>query len=114
MPAPASPVALDPVPDPPTPRAAAPSRDWFAVQAGAFADRDRAESLRATLADLFTPARVVYSSTTPGLWRVIVGHEMTRDQAAELALRVRQETGAALVVAEPVPAPAASPQQSPE
>jgi rare lipoprotein A len=80
-----------------------PSNNCFAVQAGAFADRDRAESLRATLEDPSTPARVVSSSTTPILWRVIVGREMTRDQAAQLADRIRQQTGAALVVAEPEP-----------
>jgi rare lipoprotein A len=110
-PTPAPPVALDPVPDPPT--SSAPSSDWFVVQAGAFADRDRAESLRATLADRFMQARVVSTTTstgTPTLWRVIVGHEMTREQAAELAVRVRQKTGAALVVAEPESAPAPAAQ----
>ncbi len=109
-PAPAPPVALDSVPDPPALLAPAPTSNWFAVQAGAFSDRDRAESLRATLADHFMPARVVSNTATTGaptLWRVIVGHEMTRDQAAELAIRVRQETGAALVVAEPAPVPCA-------
>ena len=111
-PAPAPPVALDPIPDPP-----APPTDWFAVQAGAFADRDRAESLRATLEDRFTQVRVVSNTTptgAPTLWRVIVGHQMTRDQAAELAIRVRQETGAALVVAEPAPASAPPLQPSPQ
>jgi len=77
----------------------------FVVQAGAFTDRDRAESLRVTLADRFPPARVVFY-TTAAPWRVIVGHDMTRDQATELAIRVRQQTGAALVVAEPTPTPA--------
>lgn len=112
-PAPAPPVAVEPVPDPPAPPAAEPSTDWFAVQAGAFADRGRAESLRALLADRFTQARVVSNTTptgAPALWRVIVGHQMTRDQAAELAIRVRQETGAALVVAEPAPTPEPSQQ----
>jgi len=116
-PIPSPPLPPEPIPDPPPPPAAAPSHDWFAVQAGAFADRDRAESLRATLADRFTPARIVSNTTPTGiptLWRVIVGHELTRDQAAELALRVRQETGAAVVVAEPAPVPATSPQRSPE
>ena len=62
----------------------------FAVQAGAFADRDRAESLRASLEVRFPTARLVFATTGPILWRVIVGPEMTRDQAAELAIRVRQ------------------------
>jgi rare lipoprotein A len=111
-PAPGPPVALDPIPDPPALPAAIPSTEWFAVQAGAFADRDRAESLRAILADHFMQARVVSNTPTgaPTLWRVIVGHEMTQDQAAELAIRVRQQTGAALVVAEAAPATAPPPQ----
>jgi len=78
------------------------------VQAGAFADRDRAESLRATLEDRLMQARIVSNEAAagaPSLLRVVVGREMTREQATALAVRVRQETGAALVVAEPQPAP---------
>ena len=108
-PAPAPPIALEPLPDSPAPPAAVPFTDWFVVQAGAFADRGRAESLRATLEDRFMQARVVFNggaTAAPTLWRVIVGREMTREQATELAVRVRQETGAALVVAEPESAPA--------
>ena len=86
-----------------------PSTPCFVVQAGAFSDHDRAEFLRANLEDRFMLARV-FSSGIPPLWRVIVGREMTREQATELAVRVRQETGAALVVAEPEPTPASTPQ----
>jgi rare lipoprotein A len=96
---------IAPVTQPVAPTAAPPSNNCFVVQAGAFTDRDRAESLRATLEDPSTPARVLSSPTTPPLWRVIVGREMTRDQATELAIRIRQQTGAALVVAEPEPSP---------
>jgi rare lipoprotein A len=88
------------------------STNCFVVQAGAFTDRDHAEALRATLEDHFTQARLVFSSTGPAPWRVIVGHEMTRDQATELATRVRQETGAAMVIAEPASTPAPPPQPS--
>jgi len=119
-PAPTPPVAVEPVPDSAAtalpsvaPPVASPSTDRFAVQAGAFADRDRAESLRATLEDRFTQARIVSNggaSGAPLLWRVIVGREMTREQATALAVRVRQETGAALVVAEPEPALPPAPQ----
>lgn len=74
----------------------------YAVQAGAFSDPARAESLRAALQNLFTDIRVALSNgRTPPLWRVIVGHEMTREQAAELAIRVRREAGTAIVVPEP-------------
>ncbi len=96
------PATIDPVAVPSS--APAPKPASFAVQAGAFSDPVRAESLRARLEDLFADARVVPSNrrTTP-LWRVIVGREMTREQAAELAVRVRRENGDAVVVAEPGP-----------
>jgi rare lipoprotein A len=78
----------------------------YVVQAGAFSDPARAESLRAVLATLFVEARVAPSNgRTPPLWRVIVGREMTREQAAELAVRVRREAGTAIVVLEPTPNP---------
>ena len=81
---------------------AAPRAGSHAVQAGAFSDLARAESLRAVLADHFAEARVALSNgRTPRLWRVVVGHEMTREQAVELAIRVRRETGTAIVVLEP-------------
>ena len=87
----APPIAMPPVPS-------------YAVQAGAFSDPARADSLRVVLADLFGEARVAPSSNrTPPLWRVIVGREMTREQAAELAIRVRREAGTAIVVPEPEP-----------
>ncbi|MDP8990569.1 MAG: septal ring lytic transglycosylase RlpA family protein [Acidobacteriota bacterium] len=85
----------------------------YVVQAGAFADPGRAEALRAALEDHFVHAHIDFTGGTNGVlivWRVIVGYAMTRDQAAELAIRVRQETGAALVVAEPEPDPLSSPQ----
>lgn len=88
---------------PPVPDFMAPV-DWYVVQAGAFSERDRAESLRTVLEDLFAEARIVSNGSTPALWRVIVGREMTREQATELAVRVRQETGTAFVVPEPEPA----------
>ena len=76
------------------------------MQAGAFSNPARAESLRADLQRLLTEVRIVSSSgRTPPLWRVIVGREMNREQAAELALRVRREAGTAVVVPEPEPVP---------
>jgi rare lipoprotein A len=71
----------------------------FAVQAGAFADCEKAEELRTRLEGLFADARIV-----PGprnLWRVIAGREMTMEQANDLAARVRNEAGMAIVIAEP-------------
>ena len=80
----------------------APRAGSYAVQAGAFSDPSRAESLRAVLADHFADARVApLNGRTPPLWRVIVGHELTRQQADDLAIRVRREAGTAIVVPEP-------------
>jgi rare lipoprotein A len=89
------------------PRPAITPMDRYVVQAGAFADHDRAESFRMTLEDRFAEARVIAGSRN--LWRVIVGREMTLDQAHELAARVRKELGAALVVPEPGPERAPEP-----
>jgi len=73
---------------------------WYAVQAGAFADRNRAESLSAAMVEAFAEARVVQGGGTPPLWHVLVGREMTIEQANELAARVRREVGQAAVVPE--------------
>lgn len=73
----------------------------FVVQAGAFADRERAEALRMTMTEAFAEARtLVDASRNPPLWKVLVGREMTREQATGLAIRVRKQTGAAIVVLE--------------
>ena len=109
QPVPDSPAPVTPSPTATAPPVVAPHTDWFVVQAGAFADRDRAESLRATLEDRFiVPSNG--ATAAPPLWRVIIGREMTREQATALAIQVRQETGAALVVSEPEPAPTPRPQ----
>src|SRR6266851_8959853 len=73
---------------------------WYAVQAGAFADRNRAESLCAAMVEAFAEARVIQGDDTPPLWHVLVGRQMTIEQANELAVRVRQEGGQAGVVPE--------------
>jgi len=67
----------------------------YAVQVGAFADRDRAESLQASLANRFPDSRVVQGSP---LWHVLVGHRMTLDAANKLAANLRRSTGGAIVV----------------
>jgi cell division septation protein DedD len=79
---------------------AAPPVAWYAVQAGAFADRNRAESLSAAMVESFAEARVIQGDDTPPLWHVLVGREMTIEQANELAVRVRQQGGQAAVVPE--------------
>jgi rare lipoprotein A len=73
---------------------------WYAVQAGAFADRNRADSLCATMVEAFAEARVILGDDTPPLWHVLVGREMTLEEANDLAGRVRQQGGQAAVVPE--------------
>jgi len=90
----------------PTPATSVVPMPRYAVQAGAFADRERAESLRETMNQAFADARTLSDFTrNPPLWRVLVGRDMTMEQATDLAARVRGETGAALVVPEPEGSP---------
>jgi rare lipoprotein A len=72
--------------------------NWYAVQAGAFLDRDRAERLLASLERDFGPAHLVQRPDTPSLWRVVVGRVPSEEAAAALARRVRVQTGTAFVV----------------
>jgi rare lipoprotein A len=78
----------------------------YAVQAGVFADREHAEAQRAMMTAQFADARTILDTTrNPPLWRVLVGREMTLEQATELAGRVRSGAGAGFVVLEPGPSP---------
>jgi rare lipoprotein A len=65
----------------------------FAVQVGAFRNRDSADRLRASLAARYGAARVVPRPGNPDLWRVLVGAEATMEGAAALARRIGAETG---------------------
>ncbi len=96
---------------PPQPLGSAPSTPLaamplYAVQAGAFTDREHAEAQRERMSVEFMDARTILDTTrNPPLWRVLVGREMTMDEANELAGRVRTEAGAGFVVPEPGPSP---------
>jgi rare lipoprotein A len=72
-----------------TPAALGPAR--FAVQVGAFRNRDNAERLRREMEAKYGRARLVARADTPGLWRVLVGLESTQDGASALAGRIRSE-----------------------
>jgi rare lipoprotein A len=72
-----------------------PSFAEYAVQVGAFSDRERAESLRASLGDRFADTRVIQDSP---LWHVLVGHKMTMGAANNLAASLRRTTGQAIVI----------------
>ena len=74
------------------------STNWFAVQAGAFADKDRAARLRSLLEREYGPARLVLRPGNPSLWRVLVGREPSEEAAGILARRMRTEVGPAFVV----------------
>jgi rare lipoprotein A len=71
----------------------------YAVQAGAFADRGRAEALRDSLP--FSDARILPPQGDPPLWRVLVGSAINMDEARRLAAAVKELTGDALVVPAP-------------
>jgi rare lipoprotein A len=74
------------------------SGDWFAVQAGAFVDKSRADRLRASLEREYGRALVVPLGGTPPRWRVLVGRESSEQAANDLARRIRREAGSAFVV----------------
>ena len=70
----------------------------YAVQAGAFTDRGRADKLRESLP--FPDARVITPEPNGGLWRVLVGSGLNMDAAQALAVRVREIAGDSFVVRE--------------
>jgi rare lipoprotein A len=66
----------------------------FAVQVGAFRNRDNAERLRRAMQAKYGRARLVERADTPGFWHVLVGMEPTEDGASALADRIRGEESA--------------------
>lgn len=73
-----------------TPPDAAPA--LFAVQVGAFSDRDNAERVRTQMEARYGSARLLRRAENPAVWRVLVGAEATEDGANRLAERIRQES----------------------
>ncbi|HEX8985558.1 MAG TPA: septal ring lytic transglycosylase RlpA family protein [Bryobacteraceae bacterium] len=71
---------------------------YFAVQVGAFRDRDNAERLRARMQAEYGSAKLTLRDGTPPLWRVLVGQETTPEAASTLAGRLKTEVGPAFVV----------------
>jgi rare lipoprotein A len=92
-PPPSSPVA--PVATVPPVLPEVPSSDRFAIQAGAFPARERADSLQLSIQGLFEETRVIQSA---GVWLVLVGRQLTREAANELLPKVRDAAGQAMVV----------------
>jgi rare lipoprotein A len=62
----------------------------FAVQVGAFRDKNNAERVREQMAARYGAARLVGRAE---LWRVLVGAEPTEQGANALAERIRRESG---------------------
>lgn len=79
-------------------QAITPAENWYAVQAGAFQDKDRAERLRSSMEREHGTARLVPRKEYPALWRVLVGKEHTEDAANALAEQIRREVGTGFVV----------------
>jgi rare lipoprotein A len=65
----------------------------FALQVGAFQDKNNAERERTRMAALYGAARLVRRDGAPVLWRVLVGSEKSEDGAGALKSRIRQESG---------------------
>ncbi len=61
----------------------------FAVQVGAFADRNNAERVRTSMERRYGSAKLVMRDAQPPRWRVLVGREATPEDAEALALRIR-------------------------
>lgn len=76
----------------------------FSVQVGAFRVRANADRVRAEMEARYGAARLSLQPGTTDIWRVLVGHEATINEAGVLAKRIRseQELAHAFVVREDV------------
>lgn len=63
----------------------------FGVQVGAFRDKANADRLQKTMVETYGAAKLVLRDGDPPLWRVLVGHASTTDEAERLAARLRAE-----------------------
>ena len=70
----------------------------FAVQIGAFRDRDRAETLRESILKKMPDAKVVPTTANPPLWRVWVGMDLPLEAARKLQTEAQPLTGQAVIV----------------
>lgn len=81
------------------PKSAAPKIiERYAVQAGVFSSDDRAENFAAPLRGKFEEIRVELSGK---VWRVLIGRQMSNDDANQLAEKVKTMAGEGLVVVDP-------------
>ncbi len=82
----------------PPPARELPALALFAVQIGAYRDRDRAEQMRADFEQRFGSAKILYRPGNPAVWRVLVGRESSIESANELLARILEHTQPAFVV----------------
>lgn len=66
----------------------------YAVQVGAFRDRDNAERMWRAMQDRFGVAQIVESASGGSRWRVLVGRCKSVSEAEALAARIRGEQAA--------------------
>jgi rare lipoprotein A len=64
----------------------------YAVQVGAFRNRDNAERERALMEKQYGRARLIKREGDTTLWRVLVGGEKTEDAADALRVRIRKDS----------------------
>jgi rare lipoprotein A len=75
-----------------------PAAVLYAVQVGAFENRDNAERLMARLKKRYPQCRITSGGDSPPVWRVLVGAEPALEAAEALARELQSETGGAFVV----------------
>lgn len=71
---------------------------YYGVQTGAFRERANAERQRVAMMRRYGSARLLLRDGDQRLWRVVVGHVATQDEAAALAERIAADSAAAFVV----------------
>ncbi len=75
-----------------------PVNDFYAVQTGAFSNRESAERLRQQYAERFGNAQLAVKHAPTPLWRVLVGKEPSMEAAQQLALVLGAENKNVFVV----------------
>ncbi len=75
-----------------------PANDFYAVQTGAFSNRESAEQLRQQYAQRFGNARLAVKQAPTPIWRVLVGKESSVEAAQQLAVVLGAENKGVFVV----------------